>query len=560
MATKKTTTISKLFTILRFQRQEISSIYSYAVFAGLVQLSLPLGIQSIISFVLGGAISTSLILLIIFVILGVFVTGMLQVNQMKIIERIQQQLFTRYAFLYAHTIPRLSMRHINDYYLPELTNRFFDAVSLQKSLSKLLLDVPTATIQILFGLILLSFYHPFFIFFGILLLFILFVIIRFTGNRGLATSLQVSEHKYKVAGFLQESARLITPLKFSRDSGMPVKKTDEYVHSYLQARTAHFRILLSQYWTLIAFKLLIVSSMLIVGSYLLVNQQLNIGQFIAAEIVIIAIIESVEKLIVNLDKVYDTLTSVEKVNKLVDKEKDQEGVHTVQATKGGWSLKLQDVSFGYAPEKPVLRKISFAVAGGEKVCIMGKYGSGKSTLIKLIGGLHVPDTGFVWINDLSVEQYDPRSLRPGMGILTGSREIFEGTIRENICMGAKDVPDEKINQIAAQFGLTPFLEECAGGLDYMLHPQGQHLSERTVKKIMLIRALIHQPKLVMLEDPWLGLEDEFGQAIQDYLLQLKDTTVIVICNDPFFAERCDKTILMESGSVVTIKQRQHGRG
>ena len=166
MATFRTNTVTKLLDVLRFQKAEITSIYFFAVFTGLVQLSLPVGIQSIISFVLGGSISTSLVLLIIFVILGVLAAGLLQVAQMKIIERIQQQLFVRYSFLYADTLPKLSMDEVNGYYLPELSNRFFDIVSLQKGISKILLDIPAASIQIIFGLILLSFYHPVFIFFG----------------------------------------------------------------------------------------------------------------------------------------------------------------------------------------------------------------------------------------------------------------------------------------------------------------------------------------------------------------------------------------------------------
>src|SRR5690606_30001501 len=155
--------LTRIFEILKFERKGISSIYFYAILAGLVQLTLPLGIQSIIMFVLGGSISTSLVLLFVFVVFGVFVNALLQVNQMEIIEKIQQQLFVRYSFMYTNKLHNIELKSVKDYYLPELVNRFFDVISLQKGIAKLLLDVPTATIQILFGLILLSFYHPTFI-------------------------------------------------------------------------------------------------------------------------------------------------------------------------------------------------------------------------------------------------------------------------------------------------------------------------------------------------------------------------------------------------------------
>ena len=221
----KINALRRILSIITYEKREISAIYFYAVFSGLVQLALPLGIQSIISFVLGGAISTSLVLLIVFVVTSVFLNCLLQVNQMKIIEKIQQQLFVRYSFLYSHTIPTINLKGAQKYFLPELVNRFFDTISLQKGLAKLLLDIPAASIQILFGLILLSFYHPVFIIFGLTLLTILYLLLRYSGNRGLETSIEESDYKYKVAGWLEELARVVTLFKFSGSKTMHIKKS-----------------------------------------------------------------------------------------------------------------------------------------------------------------------------------------------------------------------------------------------------------------------------------------------------------------------------------------------
>jgi ABC-type bacteriocin/lantibiotic exporter with double-glycine peptidase domain len=117
--------LKRVLQVLRLERREISAIYFYAILNGLIQLTLPLGIQSIISFVLGGSISTSLVILIIAVVVGVFFNGFVQVNQMRIIEKVQQQLFVRYSFEYANRIPNIDLKSIDDYYLPELVNRFF---------------------------------------------------------------------------------------------------------------------------------------------------------------------------------------------------------------------------------------------------------------------------------------------------------------------------------------------------------------------------------------------------------------------------------------------------
>lgn len=553
MATFRTNTVTKLLDVLKFQRAEITSIYFFAVFTGLVQLSLPVGIQSIISFVLGGSISTSLVLLIIFVILGVLAAGLLQVAQMKIIERIQQQLFVRYSFLYADTLPKLSMDEVNGYYLPELSNRFFDIVSLQKGISKILLDIPAASIQIIFGLILLSFYHPVFIFFGMLLLAVLFIILRQTGNKGLETSLQKSDYKYKVAGYLQEVARNVFSFKFSKDKARHMEVTDEYVSGYLNAATAHFRVLITQYTTLIAFKVIIIASMLIVGSVLLVDQQLNIGQFIAAEIVIILVIESVEKLIVNLDKIYDILTSVEKINKLPEKPMEPSGSMTLDpGNNKGISIQVQNLYFSYK-EKMVLNGLSFSVDKGEKVAITGSQGSGKSTMLKIISGLYSNYAGSITVNDFPLGNYNINSLRQYTGVQLATQGVFQGTIKENILMGKEPGDYNYLNELATITGLKPFIDSHREGYDFLLQPTGYHLPGKIIKKILLVRAMVHRPALLLLEEPWLGLEPEYINSIREYLLKLKDTTVIIVTNDAAYHAECDKVINLENGIASPTK-------
>lgn len=556
MPDRKVSTLARFLEILRFERHEISSIYFYSIFAGLVQLTLPLGIQSIISFVLGGAISTSLVLLVIVVILGVFLNGLLQVNQMKIIEKIEQRLFVRYSFQYAHTIPNLDPKEINGYYLPELVNRFFDTISLQKGIAKILLDMPAASIQIVFGLILLSFYHPVFIFFGLLLLSTLYLILRTTGNRGLETSIEESNYKYKVAGFLQELARVIVTFKFSRNKELHLTKTDKFVSGYLSARTAHFQILLFQYWTLIIFKVLIVSAMLIIGGYLLVNQQLNIGQFIAAEIVILMVLGSVEKFIVNLDKVYDVLTSIDKINKVTDKPTEQWGELSFDDLSKPVEISLRGVSFAYDEGKEVLEDINLEVAAGVKMCITGRDSSGKSTLLRLLSGTFKNYKGSISINGVPLSNYDVRTIRKNTGILVQMQDIFHGTLKENICVGDDTITHFEMNELAELVGLKPFIDEHKEGYELMLYPTGQHLSERVIKMILLMRALIHKPTMLLLEEPWLGLEEKDAEAIKKYLLSYpKDKVVVVVTGDESFAQQCNSVVIMEKGRIKEQRQR-----
>lgn len=544
--------IKRFFEILRYEKTDITAIYFYAILIGLVQLSLPLGVQSIISFVLGGAISTSLVLLIVVVITAVLVNGLLQINQLKIIERIQQQLFVRYAFEYANAIPKLNLRYVDGYYLPELTNRFFDTVTLQKSISKILLDVPAATLQILFGLLLLSFYHPVFIFFGILLVLVVYLMLRISGKRGFDTSVQESNYKYQVAAYLQDLARTVISFKFSRNQRLHLNKTDDFVAGYLGSRTEHFGVLLFQYWVLVIFKIVITAAMLIVGALLLVDQQLNVGQFVAAEIVIMTVIASVEKIISSLDVVYDMMTSLEKVSKLTDKPLEHEGKMQFIG-ENGVGIHAERLTFSYEDgEKPVLSNVSFTIKPGEILCLKGGYASGKSTLLRMLTGAYQPFEGSLTINGLAISSYDMLSLRCATGVLLHQQEIFHGTLMENILMdeaSEKHLPE--LQRLAEIVGLQQFVLRHPEGFNMQLQTDGQHLSGKVVKKVLLMRALVRKPRLLILEDPFTGLEPDYIHSLKNYLMHdLEGTTIIIVANDASFEQQSDLLLELEDGHVT----------
>lgn len=537
--------VARIWNLVREEKSDITAIYFFAILSGLIQLSLPVGIQAIIGFVLGGTLSASLAVLITVLVAGVLVTGIMQINQMKIIEKIQQKIFVKYAYTFADRIPRLDLKKADTFYLPELVNRFFDIVSLQKSISKLLLDLPVAMIQILFGLILLSFYHPFFILFGVLLLLLLWLILYLTGSKGLQSSLAESTYKYDLAAWFEEMARLVKLFKFSLGAGLHLKKANEKTIGYINARTTHFGVLMLQYRTLIAFKVLITAALLIAGVILLLDQQLNIGQFVAAEIIILTVINSVEKIIANLDSVYDVLTAVEKIEKLTDKPVETYGSYQIEGS-AAMRLEAQNLCFGYDADKPVIKNISFKIAPGEKACITGSDGSGKSTLLKLLTGVYKDFSGSLLINNIPLGNYNLASLREHTGILFPHENIFQGTLWENITMGKQETDKEYINHLMGKTGLSVFLATLPSGYDTWLDPTGKRLPKNAIQKILLVRALAHKPKLLLLEEPWLGLEEQYSQEIQQLLLQAKDTTVVTVSNDEVFAARCNQSISLEN--------------
>lgn len=542
--------VARILNLVKLERKEITAVYFYAILNGLIQLSLPIGVQAIIGFVLGASMRASLIVLIALVVAGVLVAGIMQVNQMKIIEKIQQKIFVRYSFAFAEHIPQLDLKKTDNIYLPELVNRFFDIPVLQKSLSKILLDIPTASIQILFGLILLSLYHPAFILFGFILIVLLWLILRYTGQRGLQTSLEESSYKYKVAGWLEETARIIKSIKLTKSNDLHLKKTDEMVVGYLNARNSHFKILLFQYNVLVLFKTVITAAMLIVGTMLLVNQQLNIGQFIAAEIIILLVLNSVEKLIMNIGSVYDTLTSVEKIAKLTEKPKEENGSVQLAVKADGLSMEMRDLSFSYNNQRDVLQNISLKINAGDKVCIKGKDSSGKSTLLKIMAGVYTDFKGSFLLDGVPLGNYNLNTVRSQMGVLMNQQDIFNGTVWENIALGNESISIETINEIAEKVGLTDFIATLKKGYDTILDPTGNRLPRNVILKILLVRALAATSRVLLLEEPWQNIENGQRNQIIQLLSEIKNTTLIVISNDEGVAKLCNKVIMIEKGKII----------
>jgi ABC-type bacteriocin/lantibiotic exporter with double-glycine peptidase domain len=306
-------------------------------------------------------------------------------------------------------------------------------------------------------------------------------------------------------------------------------------------------VLLLQYKTLVGFKTLITASMLIVGSYLMINQQLTVGQFIAAEIVILTIISSVEKIIINLDSVYDILTAIEKIEQVIDKESEQQGSVQYSTTNQGMKVSLHDLEFSFPGSLTVLKDINITAAANEIICINGEEGAGKSTLLRLLASIYNDYKGNILLDDIPLRNYDLQSLRLRMGLMISQQDIFEGTLLENITMGLEPVNINEIKELSNKIGLAGFLATLKNGFDTKLSTFGRKLPGNVIKKILLLRAIINKPALVLLEEPWAGLDEQSQKQIKDFLLhEMKSSTIFIISNDAAFARECDKIITLKN--------------
>ena len=546
---------SRFFSLITLEKKDILQIFYYALFAGVLSLSLPLGIQAIINLIQGAQISSSWIILVVLVTLGVSFTGTLQIMQLRIIETLQQRIFTRSSFELSYRFPKLKMNTLRQYYPPELANRFFDTLSIQKGLAKILIDVPSALIQIIFTLILLSFYHPFFILFGLGLITLMFFVFQYTVRRGLDTSLEESKHKYRVAHWIQEIARSIVSFKLAAHSDLSLKKNDEYVADYLDAREAHFKIIKLQYIKLIGFKVAVTAGLLIIGGMLVLNQQMNIGQFVAAEIIILLVIASVEKLIVSLETLYDMLTSIEKLGQLVDLEIENQSGKLINP-EDPFVLELKDIEYAVSDrEQPILTDINIKIAPKEILLIQGDTGAGKSSLLRLLAGVIEPTQGDLFVGEHNLKAIQLNNYRSMLGLSLSDEAPFEGTLKENLTFGDNSISDGEIRRVMEVLGLHEFVKAQPFGLSSLINSQGKHISYTVTKKLILARAILHQPKCLILDDPLDIFTTEETQSIIDYLCDHSHPwSIVVVSNNNYWRKKCKQLIELKDGRMKISKK------
>ena len=550
-----TTTIfrpmQRLQRLLAVDKKDITQVYAYALLNGLVNLSLPLGIQAIINLIQGGEVSTSWVILVVFVLFGIALTGVFQLLQLRIVENIAQKIFSRASFEFAYRIPRIKYSELYKYYAPELANRFFDTITIQKGLPKILIDFSLAAFQIIAGLVVLSMYHPFFILFGVALVALVYSILVFTGPRGLSTSLKESKYKYDVAHWLEEIARTKMSFKLIKNPEIALSNTDKRVSNYIEARESHFKILLGQFISLITFKVLVAAGLLVIGGILVFDQEMNIGQFVAAEIIIILIINSVEKLIKSLDSIYDVLTALEKIGYVTDMELENEEGLFYDDHIESMSVSVSNVKFLFPDNNSyILDDISFEVPAGESVAITGSSGSGKSTLMNLLAGIHDPAEGVITFNGLSILSVNSNSLRQHIGYALSNNQIFQGSLLENISMGRENIGTQDVVDAIELVNLGEFIKSLPLGLNTRLDPEGERITRSAVNKILLARAIVSKPTLLLLKDPLdhvPAIEKEV--IIQNLTADSTPWSIIITAVDHTWTKYIDHEVHLDSGKV-----------
>jgi ABC-type bacteriocin/lantibiotic exporter with double-glycine peptidase domain len=548
---KSTKVLSRLWQLMMRDRREITVVFFYAGLVGLFSLTLPLSVGAIVQLIQGGLILQSAALLIAYVIIGTIVAGVLQVLQLGVVERIQQRVFARLALEYAFHLPRIRYDVSLREDLPESMNRLFEGALIQKSLAKFLLDTSQALLTIAFGLILLTFYHPYFTLVGLLLIVTLGLMFWVTGPKGLATSLMESKYKYRAVHWLEEVARAFHAFKFAGRSNLALSRMDAILTKYLKYRRKHFKVLVQQAVAIVVFKTAITAALLIVGTLLVINRQITLGQFVASELVVVTVLAGVEKLVLSLSVVYDMLTSVEKAGYVTDLATDEIGRTVLPVTARGMSVEARGLSYDYADGGArVLRDVTVMITPGQRVALTGFRGAGRSTLLRLLGGLFDDYRGTLLVDGVSMHEVDRDAMREHVGQVLSLTDLFDGTIADNISVGRAQIDETEIWNALRAVGLERDVQEMRDGLRTRITNSGRSLPAHMAAKLLFAQGIVGNPRLVLFDDLFMNLLAEDRRRLLGVLTDpARAWTVIAISHDPTLLEAFDRVLVIRDGEL-----------
>ena len=545
MATEGTQGIrpfSRLSALLRQEQNTLWTAVIYSIAVALLTLALPVATQAVVNTISFGNLLQPLLLLTLVVAALLVLSGVLQLIRFHVVEMLQRRVFVRIA---SDSVNRLLRARVDVLQLqngPELVNRFLEVVGLQKAGATLLVEGLSVVMQTMAGMILLGLYHPWLLAFDVLLVFALLIVIFPLGSGAIETAIKESKAKYALVAWLEEVARNSRSFRGKAQADWAFGRTNELVEHYLGYRAIHFRILMRQFGGSLAIQAFSSAALLGVGGLLVIERQLTLGQLVAAELVVAAVVAGISKLAKHLESYYDLLASMDKLGMLTDLAVELEGADTLRPSFEPASAEVRTPAFG----------VRFSP--GERVGVRGVSGSGKSLLVDAVCGYRQPEGWSVEIDGADIRHLRLAELRSAVQLVKGI-EIFHGTIIENVRVGREELSVQSLQSILEQLGIGDQLQSLPDGLNTMLATGGSPLSEGQAQVLMIARAIAGRPRLLIVDETLDHVMDSGERQVITEVLFRRDQpwTLMVVTSREDLLLRCSHILDMPSGAVREVQ-------
>jgi len=552
--------LARLWKMLTPERPDIWVVLVFALFVGVLALATPLAVEMLVSTVAFGRSMQPIVVLAVILFAFLAFSAIVQVVEKYAVELIQRRLFVRIAGDLAYRLPRLRQDSLDRQFAPELTNRFFEVVTVQKVVATLLVETLDLVIVTVVGMIVLALYHPLLLGLNLILVTLILFSLFVLGRGGIVSSIKESKIKYAMAAWLEGLARCRNALKYEGGAEFAVEHADRIARAYLKARQDHFRILFRQIMFSLGLYAVASAVLLGVGGFLVIQGQLSLGQLVAAELIISLILGSVTKVGKHLEGFYDLMASVDKLGTLFDLPLERSDGLLSLPKEGGIELRLRDVCYAYREGQGLLEKINLTVESGTSVGVCGPPSCGKTTLAELLFGLRRPTFGSIELDGVDSDDLRPDILRRHVA-LAGPIEVIDGSIAENVHLDRVEVDSTDIHESLRRAGLLDDVFLLPDGLETQLTATGSPLSGTQLCRLMLARAIAGRPRLLILDTLLDLLPDDQALDLMTLLANEEAPwTLIIFSGRLQILERCNDTFnLAESMSEPRDLGNERGK-
>lgn len=540
-APRRPSPLARTRQLLELDRQDIAVIIIYGVALGLLSLSVPIAVQSLVNTVAFGTLIQPLVVLTVLLAVALVGSAVLRALQVRIAEMLQRRLFVRIVSEISGRLPRVSAPALRAANGPELLNRFFDVFTTQKSVASLLLGGIDALLIALVGLIVLAFYHPILLAFDIVLIAGAVVVLIPLGRGGTTTSVAESKAKYAVAGWLEEMARHPLSFKLAGGSEFATQRAEMLARNYLDKRDRHFRIVFRQLMGALAIEVVASVALLALGGLLVIERQLSLGQLVAAELIVTAVVASIAKLGGKVEIFYDLVAAVDKLGEIFDLPLERSGGETPPRGEGDQGvLELGEVDLDLG-KGDTFGPISLRLAGGESTSLTGAPEYVTSSLVDAVFGLTPTRSGTIEIDGRDARDLALAELRARVAVVRGT-EILPGCIADNLRAGNPDLTAEQAWDALARVGLEAWVKTSPRGLETDLMADGAPLTRTQALALTIARAIAGKPSVLILDRSLDQVSPASRLELLDSLTAKRDMSVLMISDEPELIERTDHCV------------------
>jgi len=499
----------------------------YSLIASLFTIAAPISVQLLINTIsFTGMLKPVIIIgLLLFVLLLFY--AVINALQFYTTEIFQRRFFARMTSQVGLSVLNASHKSFEEINQTDMVNRFFEISAIQKYIPKFLTKTFFLIVQTFAGLILVSFYHPFFLLFSIVLSLALWLIWKIFYKKALIASIKESKKKYEIASWLEDMARNHNLFKSSNSSNYAKRKINQLTGEYLGERSRHFSRLFAQVILLLATYAIASAALLMIGGSLVINNQLSIGQLAAAELVLSSVLYGFSQFGRDFENLYDLIASCEKLSQFQSLPNDEKGGKTLP--EGDLEIEFKDATYRYLDRQ---YNFNLKLKAGENYLISTIGFSTKKVFIDLLHGFCLPNQGLVDINGIDLRSLNHYELRSKIAFIDNS-PMMEISIFEYLTFGrAEEVDYAEIEKALKITGLQKVISKSPLGLDLTITPSGWPFSESEKILLKIARAIIQKPKLIIIGEVFDMMFPALRQKVLNYLSKEKITVI-------YFSHRVD---------------------